>query len=698
MKKVLVLFFYTISFYLNSQNNLVQNGGFETHVGTLDCERVPSASSPDIVTHDQQRIEEYWNQCPPWQIPQKKSSPCYEGAASSDHLCPGGNFGPTYGFMIHREYITQELASPLIPHKWYYIEFYIRNGSGTGSLENAGICFSTDRPKQCSYRKLNIDVNNDPNIEIDNNLIFSDNAWTKVSIYYLASLNYSWITIGTFNKDEGFSQSFRIDDIKIIEWFPPCPTVQLIENYDFTGLYGNILAGNNNLYAGYDVGASTPNGNVTIHAGSNIGFKAWHEVGLFDGFLAETGSEFHAYNAPCNSDCFPPSPAAGISADICDGLPYELGESAGFNQTYTWTSTPSNAISYLSSTTISNPVFTPPPNGSGTITYTVTAINSCGQTGVSSVTVHYEENPSSTVQLSLSNVTLGDIPTFDVNYDSHVKSVTIEVLDGSLTNVFYTENFYDVIDFSCCSFPWELPVSLSPCMDYKIRVTARNYCTGATSSQIIDWTRNRSVTLTALLPNVVTPNGDGVNDQFCFQFTGASSYTLIVNAPSGVPVFVASNVVAYPVSVCSWAGECNVGFPTCSGDHVGDGVYFFTLTLYGCDGQEAFSTAGYLELLNGGGRLANPGDSMALEGNPNGANSISVFPNPTSDGNVTVDFGNQSSRKLEVYNAVGQMLQVQAKEATDKNQIVLQGLSAGIYYLRIYLDSGGCEVRQVVVL
>ena len=689
MKKLLVLFFSTFSFYLNAQNNLVQNGDFETHTGTFDCTFYPASNG-------QSGYEDYWDQCPPWTCVQKKS-PCIQagGVGSADHNCPDGNFGPTYGFMLNREYITQQLSSPLESQKTYYIEFYIRKGSGTGSLENAGILFSHDRPKQCGYFRLNID--SDPHIEIDNNLTFSDNTWTKVSTFYTPDDNYSWLTIGTFNKDEGFGQSFRIDDIRIVEWFPICPTVQLIENWDYTGFQGVILSAADQLYAGYDVGSPRANGNVIVQVGSEVRFKAGNEVGLFDGFFAADGSEFHAYNAPCNSDCFPPAPVAGIATDICDGSSYELGEPSGFNETYSWTSTPLNAVNYLSSTTISNPVFTPPSSGSGTITYTVTVTNSCGQIGSNSISIHYENNPSSTVQLSLSNITLGDIPSFDLNYDSHVKSIMIEVLDVSLANSYYSSTFFDVIDFNCCSFSWELPISLSPCMDYKIRVTGTNYCTGATASQIIDWTRNRSVTLTALLPNVITPNGDGINDQFCFQFTGASSYTLIVNVPSGQPIFVASNIVAYPVSACSWAGECNVGFPTCSGDHVGDGVYFFTLTLFGCDGQPAFSTSGFLELLNGSGRLANPNDSTLIS-NENTTNTISVFPNPTNDGHIIVDLGSQSSRQIEIYNSVGQVIHVQIKPSAEKSQMILEGMNAGIYYLRILLDNGTYELKQVIVL
>lgn len=686
MKKFLAFLFSAFSFYLNAQNNLVQNGDFETHSGTLDCTFYPAANG-------QNGYEDYWDQCPPWTGAQKKS-PCVQGGGvgSADHICPGGNFGPTHGFMLNREYIAQQLTSSLVAQKTYFIEFYIRKGSGTGSLENAGILFSDDRPKQCGYYQLNID--RDPHIEIDNNLIFSDNTWTKVSTFYTPDHDYSWLTIGTFNKDEGFGQSFRIDDIRIVEWFPICPYVQLIENWDYTNFQGVFLSAVDYLHAGFNVGSPRANGNVIVQVGSEVNFKAGNEVGLFDGFVAADGAEFHAYNAPCGSDCFPPSPIAGTAADICDDVPYEIGGAAGFNETYLWTSSPSNAITNLSSTTISNPVFTPPPSGSGTIIYTVTSTNACGQSGTNSVSLHYESNPSATVQLSLSNITLGDIPSFDVNYDSHVKSITIEVLDASLATTYYSTTFFDAIDFGCCSFPWELPVSLSPCMDYKIRVTATNYCTGATSSQIIDWTRNRSVTLTALLPNVVTPNGDGVNDEFCFQFTGASAYTLIVNSPSGQPVFIASNIIAYPVSVCAWSGECNA--PACSGDQVGDGVYFFTLTLFNCNGEEAFSTSGFLELLNGGGRLANPGDSSLVVAEE--INAISVFPNPTNDGNVIVDFGNQQCRQIEIYNSIGQAIEVRISSGAGKNQMLLEGLNAGVYSLRILLANGEYEVKQVIVL
>lgn len=684
MNRLILFLALIVSLPLSSQTNNVHNGDFETTTGTIDCSYFPNAG---ISSHNQDHLEEYWDQDPPWTVPERSFG--LVTVATSDHICPDGNFGPIYGQIANREYICQEMVSTLEAGKTYYIEFYIRKPVG-GTLDNAGIKFSLSRPKQWGYHKLNID-NGSPDIEIDNAISFPANVWTKYATYYTPSSNSNWLTVGTFGKDVDFSQLFHIDDIKIIEWTPICPTIQLLENWDYTGFQGILISAADYLYAGYDVGAPRANGNIIVQTGSEISYKAGQEVGLFDGFVAANGCEFHAYNAPCGSDCFPPSPSAGIATDFCDGSSYQIGQPPGFNETYSWSASPASGLGYLSSTTISNPVFTPPSSGSGTIIYTLAVTNSCGQTGTNSVSIHFESSPSNTAALSLSNISFGDIPTFDVNYDSHVKSITVEVLDASLTNVYYAETFFDVLDFTCCSFPWELPVGLSPCMDYKIRVTATNYCTMATTTQILDWIRNRNVALTSSLPNIITHNGDGIDDQFCFQFTGAASYTLIVNSPSGVPVFTETNT-AYPTGVCSWAGECNTGLPACSGDHVGDGVYFYTLTLFGCDNQPAYSTAGFVELLNGSGRHGNDSVSAQTE-KSNGNQEILLFPNPADNSVMIKNISLGSAIKL--INSQGQALFEGISEKSEI-ELNLQDVPAGIYLIEI-TNNDMRIIRKLVV-
>lgn len=626
---------YSIAF---CQTNLVQNGDFETHNGTVDCDYFDRQDG-------QNAFEDYWAQTPPWTGPEKKSLCVQSGSVgSSDHYCTGGNFGPTHAFMHNREYITAPLASSLISGKTYYVEFYVKNGgSGSVYLDNAGMRFSNDRPKQCGYYALNID--GDPHVEIDNNILIYGNAWTKITSYYTPDQDYSWLTIGTFNKDVDEQQTFRIDDIKIVEWVDDCPAIQLLENWNYTGLAGITIKADDKLYAGYDVGASSANGNVVVPAGSDISFKAGNEVGLFDGFAAELDCEFHAYNAPCGSDCFTPAPFAGASQVLCDGIPIQIGDDPVTGYNYTWTSNPANATQYLSSTTISNPVFTPPA-GEGDVTYFLSATNTCGQTGSNSMSIHYDDSPSSIAQFSLSNVQLGDVPSFDAILNPDIESVYIEILDASLNVVYYQESFVNQIDFTCCQMQWEFGSSLTPCIDYKIRITVTNYCTGATATQILDWNRNRVFSLTEPIPNIITPNGSGVNDFFCVSFTGAVQITFEVKDRDGVTVYYTNTAVA-PPSACIWNGDCNQGLPTCVNGPLNDGTYFYALRFYDCS-NAFYDYSSFVTINHGGDRLL---DTLDYSDH----NEFLVFPNPSS-GLISISVPMVDSGSIVIYNSLGQIV------------------------------------------
>ncbi|MBD2715965.1 T9SS type A sorting domain-containing protein [Microvirga sp. STR05] len=78
--------------------------------------------------------------------------------------------------------------------------------------------------------------------------------------------------------------------------------------------------------------------------------------------------------------------------------------------------------------------------------------------------------------------------------------------------------------------------------------------------------------------------------------------------------------------------------------------------------------------------------------------SLSVYPNPTTDGNVTVELsGYTKATELNVYNAVGQ--QVYHTTAAGKNGVQtatldLRQLPAGIYILRARTE-GGLDVRRI---
>ncbi len=77
---------------------------------------------------------------------------------------------------------------------------------------------------------------------------------------------------------------------------------------------------------------------------------------------------------------------------------------------------------------------------------------------------------------------------------------------------------------------------------------------------------------------------------------------------------------------------------------------------------------------------------------------ISVFPNPSGDGRVTIEFGNEVCKKVEVYNNVGQVIQADMIPLSTNNQIAIEGLTPGIYSFRMFFDNEKSEVKQVVIL
>lgn len=672
-----------------AQTNLVANGDFETIQSTgIDCDFFSTSGTP--CANKQEWFEDYWEQSAPWTCPAKESSPgCSRCVASADHNCDGATNENVFGFMLNKEYICAPLAAPLVAGHQYYIEFDVR---AAYPLVDAGIRFGNSRPKQCGYEGLSND--GQPHFEIDNTIQFDLNMWHKVSGYFTADQNYSWIIFGTFDQPEQLTQTFRVDNVKIYEWAPAdCPPLLLLENRQYPVITGAVQKAEDQLYAGFNVGASTADGNVIIPVDASISYKAGRQVALMDGFGALYGSEFRAYIAPCGSDCVAPDAFAGISQTICSDQPIQLGADPVGGYGYTWVASPASATQYLSSVSVADPVFTPPP-GEGDVTFYVTVVNTCGQSSTGAVTLHYDDTPSAVAQFTVNNLVLGDEPAFDLLLNSDIEKVQIEILDASLNTAYYTEVFWNPVDFQCCHLPWVLPAPLSPCNDYRIRITVTNFCTGATAVQIIDWNRNRTFALTAGIPNVITPNDDGINDRFCVSFTGASQISIEVKASSGVTVFYDMITNAYPPTACIWDGECNQGLPACVEGPLEDGTYYYIVKFFACDGTTK-DYAGFVTLLNGVFRMQQlPGDTTAGASAP----QTNVFPNP-STGEVTIVPGTSANANtnVEIYNALGE--KIASRVMNEGEYFIAFDLSfapAGVYYAHYFANGEMHAVRFVI--
>lgn len=91
-----------------------------------------------------------------------------------------------------------------------------------------------------------------------------------------------------------------LDNVELVEY---CPDEMRIENTVYYIKEPVFEAFN--IYAGYDVGSPTQNGNVIVKDGADITYKGVYEVNLEPGFETEPGAEFEAFLAPCGKNTFP---------------------------------------------------------------------------------------------------------------------------------------------------------------------------------------------------------------------------------------------------------------------------------------------------------------------------------------------------------------------------------------------------------
>jgi gliding motility-associated-like protein len=78
------------------------------------------------------------------------------------------------------------------------------------------------------------------------------------------------------------------------------------------------------------------------------------------------------------------------------------------------------------------------------------------------------------------------------------------------------------------------------------------------------------------IPNVFTPNGDRVNDQFFLRANNLVDLKMVITDRWGKEVYSATS----EKSNISWDGK------NLSGKDVSEGVYFYTLKAVGTDGQQ----------------------------------------------------------------------------------------------------------------
>jgi gliding motility-associated-like protein len=330
----------------------------------------------------------------------------------------------------------------------------------------------------------------------------------------------------------------------------------------------------------------------------------------------------------------PTATATTNNANICAGLSAQLTATGGGN--YAWT-----PASSLSSSTIANPIATP----TSTTTYTVIVSNVVGCSDTATVTINVT-NAMSIASSSITPETCGSTngvittgaitggnspytyslnggapqtsPTFS-NLTAGTYTITVTDAGGCATTQTVTVNQVLGVNAAFSANP---PSGVMP-----LTVNMNNSSTGATN-YIWDFDNGLNSTLTnpstsygqigqytvtliaynnnpacadtatvtvivydevtMAIPNVFTPNGDGINEIFYVSTNGVTEITGTIFNRWGKKIFEWNGT---PSTTLGWDGKIN-------GNKAEDGAYYYIISAKGADGKE-YNEKGYLQLING---------------------------------------------------------------------------------------------------
>ena len=189
------------------QENLITNGGFESHLGF------------PVKEGDFSKVANWYNPSEGYEKNYQYGTPDYfHSQGKGDVKAPYTKMGTVFGYsgsayiglilytdndeslLNFREYISIKLKAPLEKGKKYQITLFYCNGMdnhyGKYSTENLGFRMSLDKIVQ----HKNNPINNDGAMKFPN--IKFEIDWTKSSLTFIATKNAEYLTIGNFWSNE----------------------------------------------------------------------------------------------------------------------------------------------------------------------------------------------------------------------------------------------------------------------------------------------------------------------------------------------------------------------------------------------------------------------------------------------------------------------------------------------------------------
>jgi hypothetical protein len=551
-------------------------------------------------------------------------------------------------------------------------------------------------------------------------------------------------TIGTKSpNDDKHDFNMKWDDFKIIDVGNDfCSSINYMQNIDFQNIDGIVYKSQLLTIAGSNVNSSQTTGNVIVDNTANVNIQSETQVALKSGFSVPSGGTLHAYIAPCNSNCPIISSYVGGEESYCSmpGQTVQLGGGSSSVGTYQWTANYANGspCNCLSNTTISNPLLTI-PSGSGALDISVTAYNTCdGTSTTDEQSIYYDDNPSTNPVISVtpSNITISaSNPNayFTINGDTHVEDVVVQLFDQNNNLI----NEVDIDDFPLTtqgsySYYYNYPdfsyAPLDPCLTYTYKVYSKNICSDNTGTPAtVNVAPVSAITITNL-PNVFTPNGDGINDTYCWGVIGATAYNITVIDEGGATVYTNSGPV-YNNLPCAtvWDGSCNNTCGTEGGGIVCNGTYYYLLEFTGCPGTSPYIHVDFLSIYGscgGNSKVENQNDTtntsnmipsstlndpslpknMASNGiNSKLGNNVTafIFPNPTTGLiSLNVNVQNSGTLLLNILNPQGISIinnTYNTSFGMNNFHLNLSSLTSGVYFISI-TDENGISIKNEKII
>ncbi|MBF9223117.1 beta strand repeat-containing protein [Hymenobacter ruricola] len=207
---------------------------------------------------------------------------------------------------------------------------------------------------------------------------------------------------------------------------------------------------------------------------------------------------------------------------------------------------------------------------------------------------------------------------------------------------------------------------------------------------------------TAAQPTVTLPNTTGAPITQTYTLTATTAggcsatatVTVTVNPRPATPTITAT----YNGTTTTLTSSAATGNQFYLGGTLVPGATGQTLVLTGLPAQLGSYT---VTTTNANGCVSLPSNALVVTSSvkPLAGTSLSVFPNPTHDGRLTVELtGYRHAAELTVLNALGQVVfsaTVPATTGTAAQALDLTQLAAGVYILRVKTE-GGLDTRRVV--